>query len=171
MLYRRLLKELVQYKSVRKKSLITFARLSFRRRGNATEKLLIDECIEEARRAIYILDKHNQFHVTKEYKFDDMYLPKDTGQDVEAYMEEVFDPIAARGQWGELGHDQIAPNEGIAAERGAQNPLHDSKTLWGGGGTEKLRQQRLKKKFEEETERAAPTNFRPPPPPGSTQGS
>lgn len=56
MLYRNILKGLVHFKSVRRRSLIAYVRFALRRRANATKKLLTDECIEESRRAIYVLE-------------------------------------------------------------------------------------------------------------------
>ncbi|KAG5486460.1 hypothetical protein LSCM4_07391 [Leishmania orientalis] len=99
LLYRNVLKGLVNYKSVRRRSMIAYARMCFRRRAMATEKLLIDECIEECRRSIYVLEKHHQFTKTGTYEFDSMTLPKDTGQDVKTYMEEVYDPEQSRMQF------------------------------------------------------------------------
>ncbi|EPY31245.1 hypothetical protein AGDE_09150 [Angomonas deanei] len=99
LLYRNLLKGLMNYKSVRKRSIIAYARFTFRRRAQATEKLLIDECVEECRRAIYVLQKHHNFTINKTYEFDTMTMPKDTGQDVKTYMEEVYDPEISRQQF------------------------------------------------------------------------
>lgn len=99
LLYRNVLKGLVNYKSVRRRSMIAYARMCFRRRAMATEKLLIDECIEECRRAIYVLEKHHNFTKTGNYEFDTMTMPKDTGQDVKTYMEEVYDPEQSRMQF------------------------------------------------------------------------
>ena len=96
LLYRSLLKELIKLPSVRKRTFITYVRLTFRRRSAATEKLLIDECVEEARRAVYIAAKHNAMKESGEYKFDDMFLPKDTGQDVKTFMEDVYDPVMSK---------------------------------------------------------------------------
>jgi hypothetical protein len=73
--------------------------LTFRKRAKATEKLLIDECIEEARRAVYVLQKNHNFTKTREYEFDSMTLPKDTGQNVKQYMEEVYDPEMSRQEF------------------------------------------------------------------------
>jgi hypothetical protein len=95
-LYRSTLKELLMFKSVRRKSLTMHCRLTYRRRSKATEKLLVDECVEEARRAVYVLTKHNNFAKTGEFEFDSMYLPKDTGQDVSHFMEETYDPAVAK---------------------------------------------------------------------------
>ncbi|AYU76356.1 hypothetical protein conserved [Leishmania donovani] len=99
LLYRNVLKGLMNYKSVRRRSMIAYARMCFRRRAMATEKLLIDECIEECRRSIYVLEKHHNFTKTGTYEFDSMTLPKDTGQDVKTYMEEVYDPEQSRMQF------------------------------------------------------------------------
>ncbi|KAG5510806.1 hypothetical protein JKF63_07878 [Porcisia hertigi] len=99
LLYRNVLKGLINYKSVRRRSMIAYARMCFRRRAMATEKLLIDECIEECRRSIYVLEKHHNFTKTGTYEFDTMTLPKDTGQDVKTYMEEVYDPEQSRMQF------------------------------------------------------------------------
>lgn len=99
LLYRNVLKGLVNFKSIRRRSLIAYARMTFRRRAAATEKLLIDECIEEARRALYVLGKHHAFTETRQYEYDSMTMPKDTGQDVKTYMEEVYDPEISRQQF------------------------------------------------------------------------
>lgn len=99
LLYRNVLKGLLNYKSVRRRSMIAYTRMAFRRRAMATEKLLIDECIEECRRAIYVLQKHHTFSTTRVYEFDSMNIPKDTGQDVKTYMEEVYDPEMSRMQF------------------------------------------------------------------------
>ncbi|CCW60226.1 unnamed protein product [Phytomonas sp. EM1] len=99
LLYRNILKGLMDFKSVRKRSMIAYARFAFRRRANATEKYLIDECVEECRRAIYVLEKHRNFTRTRTYEFDTMTMPKDTGQDVKTYMEEVYDPEISRMQF------------------------------------------------------------------------
>ncbi|KAK7201875.1 hypothetical protein NESM_000254900 [Novymonas esmeraldas] len=99
LLYRNVLKGLMNYKSVRRRSMIAYARMCFRRRAMATEKLLIDECIEECRRSIYVLEKHHNFTKTGTYEYDSMSLPKDTGQDVKTYMEEVYDPEQSRMQF------------------------------------------------------------------------
>lgn len=97
-LYRQLLKGLMHFKSIRKRSMITYTRICFRRRAQATEKLLIDECVEECRRAIYIMQKHHNFTLQRTYEFDSMSLPKDTGQNVKEYMENVYDPEVSRMQ-------------------------------------------------------------------------
>ncbi|KEG11573.1 hypothetical protein DQ04_02471000 [Trypanosoma grayi] len=99
LLYRNILKGLMNFKSVRRRSMIAYCRFAFRRRAQATEKLLIDECIEEARRAIYVLEKHHNFTRTRTYEYDSMGIPKDTGQDVQTYMEEVYDPEVSRQQF------------------------------------------------------------------------
>ncbi|EPY16466.1 hypothetical protein STCU_11235 [Strigomonas culicis] len=99
LLYRQTLKGLVHFKSVRRRSLIAYARFAFRRRAAATEKLLIDECIEECRRAIYVIQKHHNFTDSKSYEYDIMTMPKNTGQDVKTYMEEVYDPEISRMQF------------------------------------------------------------------------
>ncbi|CCW68502.1 unnamed protein product [Phytomonas sp. Hart1] len=99
LLYRNVLKGLVNFKSVRRRSLIAHARFAFRRRANATEKLLIDECVEECRRAIYVIEKHHNFTRTQTYEFDTMTMPKNTGQDVKTYMEEIYDPEVSRMQF------------------------------------------------------------------------
>eukprot|EP00796_Vickermania_ingenoplastis_P008786 gene8786-6173_t len=99
LLYRNILKGLVTFKSIRRRSLIAYARLTFRRRAAATEKLLVDECIEEARRALYVIGKHHAFTETRQYEYDTMTMPKDTGQDVKTYMEEVYDPEVSRQQF------------------------------------------------------------------------
>ena len=174
MLYRKLLKELLQFQSRRKKSLIAYCRLAFRKRAKATEKLLIDECIEEARRSIYVLDKHNQMGKTKEFKFDDMGLPQDTGQDVKTYMEEVFDPAAARGTYGDLTHDSIAPNEAVQMMKDAEKMPHQaqarSSNLWGSNEStssviqRRAREAEIRKQMEE---KYGPTSIKAPPPPSA----
>ncbi|RNF27452.1 uncharacterized protein Tco025E_00314 [Trypanosoma conorhini] len=99
LLYRNILKGLMNFKSIRRRSMIAYCRFAFRRRAMATEKLLIDECIEEARRAVYVLEKHHNFTITRSYEYDSMGIPKDTGQDVATYMEEVYDPEVSRQQF------------------------------------------------------------------------
>lgn len=116
MLYRNCLKGLVDFKSVRKRSLIAYCRLSFRKRGKATEKLLIDECIEEARRAVYVLQKNHDFTKSGQYEFDSMTLPKDTGQNVKEYMEEVYDPEMSRQEFARF-QDVKPGNEGLHQQR------------------------------------------------------
>lgn len=106
LLYRHILKGLINFKSIRRRSLISYARLTFRRRAAATEKLLIDECIEEARRALYVIGKHHAFTETREYEYDSMTMPKDTGQDVKTYMEEVYDPEISRQQFQRISDVQ-----------------------------------------------------------------
>jgi hypothetical protein len=68
----------------------------FRKRSVATEKLLIDECIEESRRILMHLGRLDSFSKTGEYEFDTTGLPKDTGQDVKTYMEEIYDPEVSK---------------------------------------------------------------------------
>lgn len=153
LLYRNILKGLVNFKSIRRRSLIAYARMAFRRRSTATEKLLVDECIEEARRALYVLGKHHQFTVTREYEFDSMSLPKDTGQDVKTYMEEHYDPEISRMQFQNftdvqpgkehLHRQNLSPTSG-------QNHWRDQKNA-----------ANYRPEIKEEDK-----VFRPPPPPG-----
>lgn len=131
LLYRNILKGLLEFKSVRRRSLIAFTRFAFRRRAAATEKYLIDECIEEARRAVYVLAKHQNFTITKNYEFDAMGIPKDTGQDVRKYMEEVYDPEISRMQFQNFtdvqpGHESehqqsLSPTSGARHWKGKQS--------------------------------------------------
>ncbi|CUG86758.1 Hypothetical protein, putative [Bodo saltans] len=111
-MYRNTLKGLLEYKSIRRRSLTAYCRMMFRKRGKATEKLLIDECIEEARRSIYVLQKNHNFTKTGEYEFDSMAMPKDTGQDVKAYMEDVYDPEISRKHFGRF-NDVIPGQEDL----------------------------------------------------------
>lgn len=157
LLYRQLLKGLVDFKSVRRRSLIYYARTITRRRSQATEKLLIDECIEEMRRAIYVIQKNHNFTKTKEYEFDAMSMPKDTGQDVKTYMEEVYDPEVSRMQFSNITdvvpgqEDKHAQNLSPAS---GQHHFKDSKL--GGGGADGSFKIQIK---DEDMQR------RPPPPP------
>lgn len=112
LMYRNTLKGLLEYKSIRRRSLTAYCRMMFRKRGKATEKLLIDECIEEARRSIYVLQKNHNFTKTGEYEFDSMAMPKDTGQDVKAYMEDVYDPEISRKHFGRF-NDVIPGQEDL----------------------------------------------------------
>jgi hypothetical protein len=102
MLYRATLKELLTFKSMRRRSLTAHCRFTYRNRAKVTEKLLIDECIEEARRAVYVLTKHNNYQKTGEYEYDSMFLPKDTGQDVGKFMDEVYDPSVGKQQYSKV---------------------------------------------------------------------
>eukprot|EP00759_Apiculatamorpha_spiralis_P051068 PhF_6_TR5107/c0_g1_i1/m.7204 len=146
MIYRNLLKELIPLQTVRRRTLIQYARISTRSRKAVTEKLMIDEFIEEARRSIYIANKMNMMAKTKTFEFDNMYLPKDQGQDVKDFMDNVFDPFMAKVE--------------------ARNKTRDVVP-----GKEHLHQRRTKKKkysdpaaFKDESFDI----FRPPPPPEST---
>ena len=123
LLYRNILKGLLDYKSIRRRSLIAYTRMAFRRRGKATEKLLIDECIEEARRAVYVLQKHHDFTKTGTYEYDSMGMPKDTGQDVKTYMEEVYDPEMSRQYFSKMqdvqpGKEDLHNQKGLGPTAG-----------------------------------------------------
>jgi hypothetical protein len=161
LLYRSILKELLVFQSVRRKSLTAFARLSFRRRGKATEKLLVDECIEEARRAVYVLRKHNDMKTTKEYKYDDMFMPKDTGQDVKTYMEEVYDPQASRASF--QGVKDVQPgkeHEHTTGLRGGN---------MGKGYSSQVEREKAERNLLKDTQSAQYYTHRPPPPPSSSR--
>lgn len=116
LMYRQTLKGLMDYKSIRRRSLTAYVRMAFRKRGKATEKLLIDECIEEARRAIYVLQKNHNFTKTGEYEYDSMAMPKDTGQDVKGYMEDVYDPEISRQHFGRF-QDVVPGQEDLHNQR------------------------------------------------------
>ncbi|KAG5485782.1 hypothetical protein LSCM1_07194 [Leishmania martiniquensis] len=153
LLYRHVLKGLVHYKSVRRRSMIAYARMCFRRRAMATEKLLIDECIEECRRSIYVLGKHHHFTKTGTYEFDSMALPKDTGQDVKTYMEEVYDPEQSRMQFQNF--TDVQPGREHLHRQG----------LGPTSGPHHWRDQRSSEGFRVEI-RDEDKALRPPPPPG-----
>ncbi|KPA74711.1 putative mitochondrial hypothetical protein [Leptomonas pyrrhocoris] len=153
LLYRNVLKGLMHYKSVRKRSMIAYARMCFRRRAQATEKLLIDECIEECRRAIYVLEKHHNFTKTGTYEFDSMSIPKDTGQDVKTYMEEVYDPEVSRQQF-----------QSFADVEPGKEHLH-RQGLGPTSGAHHWKDQRSSEAFKVEI-RDEDKALRPPPPPG-----
>lgn len=136
LMYRNCLKGLINLKSVRKRSLIAYCRMAFRKRSLATEKLLIDECIEEARRVVYVLQKNHNFTKSGEYEFDSMVLPKDTGQDVKTYMEDVYDPEVQKHEFArfqdvkpgqEQHHNQrLGPASGeFQARRRGHKPVDD----------------------------------------------
>ena len=110
-LYRNLLKELVTLQTVRRKTLIFLCRTNFRKRAAATEKLLIDECIEEARRAIYTANKMNRLVTEKSYEYDSMFIPKDTGQNVKEYMEEVYDPAVSKRSAAAMTREVVGGRE------------------------------------------------------------
>lgn len=154
------MKELQVFASIRRRSFLCYARQEFRRRGKATEKLLIDECIEQARRAVYVLDKHNKMKTTGKYEFDSMFLPKDTGQDVKTYMEEIYDPAISRQQFAHI--KDPTPDELGRARLGDPNMMINAKHA--------LRQKiaglnaTLGKK-----ENDTADLFRPPPPPRKQQ--
>ena len=157
LLYRSLLKELVKLPTVRKRTFITYVRLTFRRRAKATEKLLIDECIEEARRGIYVAAKHNAMKETGEYKFDDMFMPKDTGQDVKSFMEEVYDPVMSKRAM-ENAKDVGPGNENTGNTlRGAHYQ------------TDRLARESMKEQLERPAITEEDLRLRPPAPPGQTQ--
>lgn len=153
LLYRNVLKGLMNYKSVRKRSMIAYARMAFRRRSKATEKLLIDECVEECRRAIYVLEKHHNFTKTGRYEFDSMTLPKDTGQDVKTYMEEVYDPELSRQQFQNF--TDVQPGKEHLHRQG----------LGPTSGQHHWKEQRSSEAFKVEI-RDEDKAMRPPPPPG-----
>jgi hypothetical protein len=153
LLYRNVLKGLMNYKSVRKRSMIAYARMCFRRRAMATEKLLIDECIEECRRAIYVLEKHHNFTKTGTYEFDTMTMPKDTGQDVKTYMEEVYDPELSRQQFQNFTDVQPGKEDQHRQGLGPTSGAHHWK------------EQRSSGAFKVEI-RDEDKALRPPPPPG-----
>ena len=120
--------------------------MTFRRRAPATEKLLIDESVEEARRAIYVSNKLNRLVTTKEYEFDAMFLPKDTGQDVKTYMEDVYDPAISKMQAQSATRD-VVPGRESEHQRNAP-PMQRTR-------------HNLGSVFNDETHKV----FRPPPPP------
>lgn len=153
LLYRNVLKGLMNYKSVRRRSMIAYARMCFRRRAQATEKLLIDECIEECRRAIYVLEKHHNFTKTGSYEFDSMTMPKDTGQDVKTYMEEVYDPEVSRQQFQNF--TDVQPGKEHLHRQG----------LGPTSGSHHWKEQRSSEAFKVEI-RDEDKALRPPPPPG-----
>ncbi|GET86184.1 hypothetical protein, conserved [Leishmania tarentolae] len=153
LLYRNVLKGLMNYKSVRRRSMIAYARMCFRRRALATEKLLIDECIEECRRSIYVLEKHHNFTKTGTYEFDSMTLPKDTGQDVKTYMEEVYDPEQSRIQFQNF--TDVQPGKEHLHRQG----------LGPTSGSHHWKDQRSSEGFKVEI-RDEDKALRPPPPPG-----
>lgn len=152
LLYRNILKGLINFKSVRRRSLIAYTRMAFRRRSSVTEKLLADECVEEARRAIYVLGKHHQFTTTRQYEFDSMSLPKDTGQDVKTYMEEHYDPEVSRMQFQNF--NDVQPGK---------EHLHQQ-NLSPTGGRHHWRDQKSAASYKPEI-REEDKVFRPPPPP------
>jgi hypothetical protein len=161
MLYRSILKELVIFPSVRRKSLTAYARIAFRRRGKATEKLLIDECVEEARRAVYVLHKHNDMKNTKEYKYDDMFMPKDTGQDVKTYMEEVYDPATSRAMFQNV--KDVEPGK----EHEHATSLRGSNA--GKGYMSTVEREQVERKMMDQTQSMTYYTHRPPPPPSQSR--
>jgi hypothetical protein len=154
LLYRSLLKELLKLPSVRKRTFITYVRLTFRRRGKSTEKLLIDEAIEEARRGIYVAAKHNAMKESGEYKFDDMFLPKDTGQDVANFMEEVYDPVMSKKQLENV-KDVVPGKED--AHGGALRGAHYM--------SNRLARDSMREQLNRPVIKEADMRLRPPPPP------
>lgn len=157
LLYRQILKSLIHFKSIRRRSLIAYARLTFRRRSAATEKLLIDECVEEARRAMYVLGKHHAFTESRQYEYDSMTMPKDTGQDVKTYMEEVYDPEVSRQQFQHFSDVQPGKEHLHTQKLGPTSGRHhfgNSGNSNGNGGS-----------FQTEI-REEDKVLRPPPPPG-----
>lgn len=139
LLYRNILKGLLNMKTIRRRSLTIYTRMSFRRRATATEKLLIDECIEEARRAAYIIQKNVNLSNTNEYEFDTMNLPKDTGQDVKTFMEDHYDPQVSRSQFEHIKdvepgkekyHNQrLAANDGYAQKKFQEGTREATKNM------------------------------------------
>lgn len=158
-MYRNVLKGLLNYKSVRRRSMIAHARMTFRRRAKATEKLLIDECIEEARRSIYILDKHHRLTLTREYEFDSMAMPKDTGQDVKTYMEEVYDPEVSRQQFAQI--QDVQPGKEQYHQMSKASAQADKSAGVAGGNFRMAKHQNDFKSMIKEEDMV----FRPPPPP------
>lgn len=157
LLYRNVLKGLVGFKSIRRRSLIAYARMVFRRRAAATEKLLIDECIEEARRALYVLGKHHAFTESREYEFDSMTMPKDTGQDVKTYMEEVYDPEVSRSQFQQFSDVQPGKEHLHTQRLGPTSGAHH----WGKNSSDSSSGGSFQMEIKEEDKA-----LRPPPPPG-----
>nr|CCC90621.1 conserved hypothetical protein [Trypanosoma congolense IL3000] len=153
LLYRNIIKGLVDFKSIRRRSLIAYCRFAFRRRSMATEKLLIDECIEEARRAIYVLQKHHNFTRTHTYEYDSMGIPRDTGQDVATYMEEVYDPELSRQQFQHF--QDVQPG---------REYLHQQRGLGPTSGQHHWHEQRSSAEYRVEI-REEDKALRPPPPP------
>ncbi|RNC31467.1 hypothetical protein TcCL_Unassigned06005 [Trypanosoma cruzi] len=153
LLYRNILKGLMNFKSIRRRSMIAYCRFAFRRRAMATEKLLIDECIEEARRAVYVLGKHHNFTITRSYEFDNMGIPKDTGQDVQRYMEEVYDPELSRQQFQHF--QDVQPGKEY---------LHQQRGLGPTGGKHHWKGQTSSTEYKVEI-REEDKVLRPPPPP------
>ncbi|KAH9584160.1 hypothetical protein LSM04_000608 [Trypanosoma melophagium] len=163
LLYRNILKGLMHFKSIRRRSMIAYCRFAFRRRALATEKLLIDECIEEARRAIYVLEKHHNFTLTRSYEFDSMGIPKDTGQDVQTYMEEVYDPELSRQQFQHFqdvqpGREYLHQQRGLGPTSGQHH--------WWDGKQNGQRQQQSSTGYKVEI-REEDKVLRPPPPPST----
>lgn len=163
-MYRNVLKGLLNYKSVRRRSMIAYARMTFRRRAQATEKLLIDECIEEARRSIYILDKHHRLTLTREYEFDSMAMPKDTGQDVKTFMEEVYDPEISRQQFANV--TDVTPGNEQYHQRSKAEANKDKTAGAGPGGVghSNFRMAKSQGDFKNMIKEEDMV-FRPPPPP------
>jgi hypothetical protein len=161
LLYREILKGLLEFPSVRKRSLIAWCRIAFRRRGKATEKLLIDECIEEARRAVYVIQKHNDSKKSREYKYDDMFMPKDTGQDVQTYMEEVYDPAASKASFEQV--KDVEPGK----EHEHRQSLRGANA--GKGYMSQTEREKVEKRMMEESNATSYYTHRPPPPPGANQ--
>ncbi|AAZ11427.1 Complex1_LYR-like, putative [Trypanosoma equiperdum] len=157
LLYRNIIKGLMDFKSVRRRSLIAYCRFAFRRRATATEKLLIDECIEEARRAIYVLEKHHNFTRTHTYEYDSMGIPRDTGQDVATYMEEVYDPELSRQQFQHF--QDVQPG---------REYLHQQRGLGPTSGRHHWQQQRSSAEYRVEI-REEDKAMRPPPPPSGEE--
>lgn len=163
-MYRNVLKGLLNYKSVRRRSMIAHCRMTFRRRGKATEKLLIDECIEEARRTIYILDKHHKLSLTREYEFDSMAMPKDTGQDVKTFMEEVYDPEVSRQQFANV--QDVQPGKEQYHQMSKQSNENRSSGVAGGPNPVNFRTAKSQSDFKNMIKEEDMV-FRPPPPPMS----
>lgn len=155
-MYRNCLKGLLNFKSVRKRTMITFCRMTFRKRGKATEKLLIDECIEEARRAIFVLSKCHTFSKTGDYEFDSMCLPKDTQQNVKSFMEEQYEPYISK--------QYIAANADVVP---GKEDKHVNKPQRTRQETVEAVKSFIENNSDGDTISTSQKQFRPPPPPTS----
>merc|ERR1711991_866600 len=102
---------------------------------------------------------HNEMKHTKEYKFDDMFLPKDTGQDVKTYMEEVYDPAMSRSQFQDV--KDVQPGR----EQEHAHGLRGSNA--GKGYMSSVERERVERQMMEETQSQNYYSHRPPPPPNS----
>lgn len=167
LLYRHLLKGLLDYKSIRRRTMMAYARMITRRRAKATEKLLVDECVEETRRAIYVLEKHRSFSETREYFFDSMTLPKDTGQDVKTFMEEVYDPEISKQEFAHIqdivpGKEQYSNQQGLGPAGSAKGKVAADEAANGTGATGTGAKEKFSYRNMIKDEDKA---MRPPPPP------